>query len=991
VLEPSAETLAALSAAQIALIDAAASDPLIANNIIVGNRSFRWTTAPIVGGNAPGQGSGSLSLAATPFQDVAVIATPGASTTALVLRNNVLTTGNAGIGSNGNIGLDATIAAENAYMVNPYFNSAPGGSLILAGNVVSAEFTTLLSSAAATGEGGNFIDVAFGPLSLAGNYHLEAGVTAIDAGNDPDGAGALVNITNADAQLDFDSEVRAGRYDIGADEYGASGGNVAPTISPNPLDAQYIEGAPVQIKIPASDLNSSDTLTYAFAATNPFMVRNAAGTLVTWSTNLPTINSTTGVISWTAAAVPAFGPNDDTFCTTYFTRRQYQIAVTASDGNGGQAAGTINLDVCRSQGPLQAAADTFPVGTLTTFIVNAPGVLDNDIDPNVDGGSNPLLTSTLVSNTPPTAGRVALATNGSFTFTAVASWVGDTSFVYKASNGASTSNATVTLSRPVTPTLVNYNNTTWTLTGMRSTGAGTGRCIRAVLDRTGVRIGGVVVAAASTIWTIPPATGATPAPAYQTGDTVTITVYDTASAAVCNGVAAPAATVAVLFQLPLLDVNANLATNAQLTTAFVQCPGDTNNNGIINSGETGFNASPATANPATPHRVCRHLAAGDGFIHLADDTPTDASDDKELYTFGFSDVTNDTANTKPVTTAIANGILNANFPAPTLAFDQDDEVFLTLTNVGMLKRPDLFDPHSVHFHGFPNAGTIFDGVPESSIAVNMGSSLTYFYKLQDAGTFMYHCHVEAAEHMQMGMLGSLYVRPRQNRLANNAALGTFTHHTGYKYAYNDGDGSTYYDVEVPVQIGSMDSVFHEEHIGVQPLPFANMRDDYGMLNGRGYPMTIDTGAIPVVAGGEKESSGVTNATESSQKINSLVTARNSNGVGANGAASVAAGQKILLRISNLNVTRFYTLGVTGGLTMRVVGTGAHILRGPGNANLYYNTDAVTLGGGESADVIIDTTGVAPGTYLLYSKNLEALSNGEGVSLGGMMTEIRITP
>ena len=31
---------------------------------------------------------------------------------------------------------------------------------------------------------------------------------------------------------------------------------------------------------------------------------------------------------------------------------------------------------------------------------------------------------------------------------------------------------------------------------------------------------------------------------------------------------------------------------------------------------------------------------------------------------------------------------------------------------------------------------------------------------------MYHCHVEAAEHMQMGMLGNLFVRPRQNKTAD---------------------------------------------------------------------------------------------------------------------------------------------------------------------------------------------------------------------------------
>jgi hypothetical protein len=77
--------------------------------------------------------------------------------------------------------------------------------------------------------------------------------------------------------------------------------------------------------------------------------------------------------------------------------------------------------------------------------------------------------------------------------------------------------------------------------------------------------------------------------------------------------------------------------------------------------------------------------------------------------------------------------------------------------------------------------------------------------------------------------------------------------------------------------------------------------------------------------------------------------------------------------------------------MKVVGTGARILRGGGEAgglDLYYDTASVTLGGGESVDAIIDTTGVAPGTYFLYTTNLNYLSNNDE-DFGGMMTEIHI--
>jgi hypothetical protein len=45
-----------------------------------------------------------------------------------------------------------------------------------------------------------------------------------------------------------------------------------------------------------------------------------------------------------------------------------------------------------------------------------------------------------------------------------------------------------------------------------------------------------------------------------------------------------------------------------------------------------------------------------------------------------------------------------------------------------------------------------------------------------------------------------------------------------------------------------------------------------------------------------------------------------------------------------------------------------------------------LGGGETTDVIVDTAGIAPGTYFLYTTNLNYLSNNEQ-DFGGMMTEI----
>lgn len=378
---------------------------------------------------------------------------------------------------------------------------------------------------------------------------------------------------------------------------------------------------------------------------------------------------------------------------------------------------------------------------------------------------------------------------------------------------------------------------------------------------------------------------------------------------------------------------------------------DTNSDGMLRVDEILAQVSPGKA-PVSPNQVCVHLTAGDGFTNMADG--------REQYIFGFANAT----GFMPMMGGSWDGVMmnymeKATFPAPTLTFREGDEVYLSLTNVGMINRPDLFDPHSVHWHGFPNAAAIFDGVPDASIIINMGATLTYYYKVVEAGTFMYHCHVEATEHMQMGMLGNLYVTPAQD----NGGTINFAGRDYSKFAYNDIDGSTGYDVAYPIQIGAFDPVFHEKHIGVQPLPFADMDDKYPMLNGRGYPDTTNP-ALPI-----------SYEHGASAPMPSLITA--------------TPGQRILLRVSSLSTTSFHTLTVQG-IPMQVVGKGSRKLGLANDPSQYYTTNAITLGGGQAMDVILDTAGIPPGTYFLYTTNLDHLAN-EAEDYGGMMTEIRIQP
>ena len=61
------------------------------------------------------------------------------------------------------------------------------------------------------------------------------------------------------------------------------------------------------------------------------------------------------------------------------------------------------------------------------------------------------------------------------------------------------------------------------------------------------------------------------------------------------------------------------------------------------------------------------------------------------------------------------------------------------------------------------------------------------------------------------------------------------------YAYNDGDGSTHYDVEYPLQIHGFDPNFHFVGMTFNPEAFADMKDKYFLLNGRSYPDTVRPG------------------------------------------------------------------------------------------------------------------------------------------------------
>ena len=453
---------------------------------------------------------------------------------------------------------------------------------------------------------------------------------------------------------------------------------------------------------------------------------------------------------------------------------------------------------------------------------------------------------------------------------------------------------------------------------------------------------------------------------------------------------------------------------------MVQCPEHTAKHPLING-------------LPNPDIKCQEIAGGDGYATMGDGT--------QMYLFGFGPLSGiDLVNQgKPGTQAAADfnktynginlpytdeanggvvvpnalydatkdenrngavvepavimnmGVLNAQAPAPMMAINEDDEFFLTLSNVGMIMRPDLFEQHTVHFHGYPNASSYFDGVPDVSAAINIAGSMTYYYTAPDAGTYFWHCHITPPEHIQMGMEGNLFVNPRQNKVAAGASLyaaaaahtcdtndilcatplpktdsGATQPAADTQYVFDDGDGSTRYDVGYPMMMMGFDPNFHYASMTFNPTDFSGIKDKYFMLEGRSYPDTVNPNAITTT-----DSDALS---RTSQPHPAMITIDKSSG------KTLA-----LLRLSNLSITEFHTLTTTS-IPMHVVGEHARMLRDMDGNNLDYYTNSVTLGGGETKEVILDVKDVPTGKYFLYSANLDHLSN-DNENFGGMMTEV----
>jgi hypothetical protein len=132
------------------------SQPTLQRSVVWHNRSFSWRSLDALNTNLAARFGlvPDLSAGEAPvYADLGVLGGGGALDPQSCILTDVTDA------DTSNISVDPGFISE-------YFNGHPGQSLI------NTEVTTALDTAVALDEGGNFIDVHFGPLTPMGDYHL---------------------------------------------------------------------------------------------------------------------------------------------------------------------------------------------------------------------------------------------------------------------------------------------------------------------------------------------------------------------------------------------------------------------------------------------------------------------------------------------------------------------------------------------------------------------------------------------------------------------------------------------------------------------------------------------------------------------------------------------------------------------------------------------------------------------------------------------------
>ncbi|MEQ1738556.1 MAG: multicopper oxidase domain-containing protein [Methyloglobulus sp.] len=179
-------------------------------------------------------------------------------------------------------------------------------------------------------------------------------------------------------------------------------------------------------------------------------------------------------------------------------------------------------------------------------------------------------------------------------------------------------------------------------------------------------------------------------------------------------------------------------------------------------------------------------------------------------------------------------------PSPTIRVEQGDKVYITLENTHYL-------PHTIHLHGVDHAwhnskGEDNDGVEEHP--VYPGKSHTYEIQPRHTGTMLYHCHVQTAQHMMMGLTGMFVIEENQpNNWVQtfNVGAGQVRHPSvAVKKSYSQEYDLLYQSIDKKLAAiiqSATDPRLIANNMG-RDYNMTESFENYFLLNGHSFPYTL---------------------------------------------------------------------------------------------------------------------------------------------------------
>ena len=280
---------------------------------------------------------------------------------------------------------------------------------------------------------------------------------------------------------------------------------------------------------------------------------------------------------------------------------------------------------------------------------------------------------------------------------------------------------------------------------------------------------------------------------------------------------------------------------------------------------------------------------------------------------------------------------NGQVPGPTIRVTEGDRIRI------IVKNETNDGDHSLHVHGQSKPLTM-DGVPYvGQKPIKKGESYAYEFSVTNIGTSWYHCHVDSAHHVDMGMYGAFIVEPKKEKLEYDREYIMILDEwpTAHVHVHQDPapiEGHAEHGVMTmhgdspPLHEHKSDKVVKRDWYPETYQPHQDVYDGF-TINGRSFPFTE-----PII---------------------------------------VKKGEKVRIRFIN------------AGYMEHFMHTHSHkfivVARDGSYVNEPQKRDTVGIGPGQRVDIILEADN--PGTWPFHCHRLDHITN-EHIYPGGMLTFIQ---